>query len=264
MSKCPFCGKELPSDDLWYCPYCGSRLRDAKGNRLFPVKLAQGTQPEEQAMPSPQSNQPAAPATPQEESEPQAPHRKGWRGYLREALEELTGRERLLWFFIVFEFLIIVTMVGAGQPVPTSQATGLVKSLNASIPYSQGKEAVALSIFKNNYYLALLMDIPLAGPIMATYVSFNTGYMMSAQAIVYSSQSNVAFTGMERFLNLMVLPIFWLEFVCYSAAVLESLYLLASLFTKSFRKELFVALLVILGITITLFISAQMEAFLYM
>ncbi len=154
-------------------------------------------------------------------------------------------------------------MIGAGQPVPTSQASGLVNSLNASIPYSSGKEAIALSIFRNNYYLALLMDIPLAGPVMATYVSFNTGYMMSAQAIVYSNQTKIAFTGMDRFLSLMVLPIFWLEFVCYTAAVLESLYLLVSLFTRRFTKEVFTAIIVIIGITIVLFISAQLEAFLY-
>ncbi|MDP7975770.1 MAG: hypothetical protein ACP5T5_01100 [Thermoprotei archaeon] len=275
MSKCPFCGKELPSDDLWYCPYCGSRLRDASGNRLFPVTQPPSDQTSQQSAPAstpePGSGSAPAPApepvtvppSNQEVSRPGSQGGKRWHDYFKEAFQELTKRERLLWFLIIFEFLVIATMIGAGQPVPTSQATGLVKSLNASIPYSSGKEAIALSIFKNNYYLALLMDIPLAGPVMATYVSFNTGYMMSAQAIVYSNQTSVAFTGTDRFLSLMVLPIFWLEFVCYTAAVLESLYLLVSLFTKRFTKELFTAIIVIVGITIILFISAQLEAFAY-
>jgi len=271
MSKCPFCGKELPSDDLWYCPYCGSRLRDANGNRLFPVTQPLSGQESQQSTPTsaPGSGSGSAPepvpvAPPvQEAPRPASQRGKRWYEYFKEARQELTKRERLLWFFIIFEFLVIATMIGAGQPVPASQATGLVKSLNASIPYSSGKEAIALSIFKNNYYLALLMDIPLAGPVMATYVSFNTGYMMSAQAIVYSNQTSVAFTGTDRFLSLMVLPIFWLEFVCYTAAVLESLYLLVSLFTKRFTKELFTAIIVIVGITIILFISAQLEAFAY-
>ncbi|WP_449462958.1 hypothetical protein PQ610_01830 [Tardisphaera miroshnichenkoae] len=271
MSKCPFCGKELPSDDLWYCPYCGSRLRDANGNKLFPVTPQPSDQSNQQST-SASASEPApgpapepVPAAPPIQEVPSPANREGkrWYDYFKEGFQELTKRERLLWFLIIFEFLVIATMIGAGQPVPTSQATGLVNSLNASIPYSSGKEAIALSIFRNNYYLALLMDIPLAGPVMAAYVSFNTGYMMSAQAIVYSNQANVAFTGMDRFLSLMVLPIFWLEFVCYTAAVLESLYLLVSLFTRRFTKELFTALIVIIGITIVLFISAQLEAFLY-
>jgi len=183
--------------------------------------------------------------------------------YIKDALEELTKRERLLWFFIVFEFLVIVTMIGAGQPVSSPSASSLVNGLNATIPYSSGTEAIAISIFKNNYMLALIMAIPLAGPVMATYTSFNTGYMMSAQAVVYSQQYNIALTGINRFLGIMVTPVFWLEFVCYSAAVLESIYLLQSLFTRSFSKELIRAIIVIIGITVILFISAQVEAFLY-
>ncbi|MGC8631788.1 MAG: hypothetical protein ACP5T2_05150 [Thermoprotei archaeon] len=258
MSKCPFCGKELPSDDLWYCPYCGSRLRDVNGNKLFPVTpvnaASSGSQPVQE---------PAL--QPQVQSAPEAhpSNNKKIGDYFKEALEELTKKERLLWFLIIFEFLVISTMIGAGQPVAYNSANSMVSSLNSSIPYSSGKEAIALSIFKNNYFLALLMDIPLAGPVLASYTSFNTGYMMSAQAVVYSQEYNIAYSGMDRFLSLMVLPIFWLEFVCYTAAVMESLYLLVSLFTRRFRKEVIVAFTVIVGITLILFVSAQLEAFLY-
>jgi hypothetical protein len=188
---------------------------------------------------------------------------KKYIAYIKDSLVELTKRERLLWFFIVFEFLVIVTMIGAGQPVPAPSASTMVNGLNASIPYSSGTEAIAISIFKNNYMLALLMAIPLAGPVMATYVSFNTGYMMSAQAVVYSQQYQIAFTGINRFIGIMVTPVFWMEFVCYSAAVLESIYLLQSLFTRNFGRELIRAIIVIIGITVILFISAQVEAFMY-
>jgi len=271
MSKCPFCGRELPSDDLWYCPYCGSRLRDVNGNKLFPVSAtgkpsvggsASGEGSEKASSPLPQPT--PVPHTGEAEApQPTQNEKKGLQGHFKEALEELTRKERLLWFLVIFEFLVISTMIGAGQPVAPSSASSMVSSLNASIPYSSGKEAIAIAIFKNNYFLALLMDIPLAGPVMAAYTSFNTGYMMSAQAVVYSQQSSVAFTGTDRFLSLMVLPIFWLEFVCYTAAVLESLYLLVALFTRRFRKELVVALVVVVGITLVLFVSAQLEAFLY-
>ncbi len=195
-------------------------------------------------------------------AEPQS-YDKKYLQYIKSALEDLTRKERLMWFFIIFEFLVIVTMIGAGQPVSTSAATSLVNGLNASIPYSSGTEAVAISIFKNNYTLALFMIIPFAGPVLAAYTSFNTGYVMSAQANVFSQQYNVAFTGIDRFLSIMVTPVFWLEFVCYSAAVLESIYLMRSLFTGNVKKELVRAIVVIASIAIVLFLSAQIEAFLY-
>ncbi|MEM3197141.1 MAG: hypothetical protein QXH39_06055 [Conexivisphaerales archaeon] len=188
---------------------------------------------------------------------------KKYLSYIKDALEGLVKRDRLLWFFIIFEFLVIVTMIGAGQPVQASSASSLVNGLNASIPYSSGTEAIALSIFKNNYTLALFMAIPIAGPVLATYTSFNTGYVMSAQAIVYSQQNQIAYSGIDRFLGIMVTPVFWLEFICYSAAVLESIYLVQSLFTGNFRKEFTRAIVVIIGITVVLFLSAQIEAFFY-
>ncbi|MDG6927781.1 MAG: hypothetical protein JRN26_03140 [Nitrososphaerota archaeon] len=201
------------------------------------------------------------------EASPQIPEvhddNKKYLTYIKGVLEDLTRKERLLWFLIIFEFLVIITMIGAGQPVPASSASTLVNGVTASIPYSSGTEAIALSIFKNNYTLALFMAIPLAGPFLSAYTSFNTGYIMSAQASVYSQQLQIAYTGIDRFLGIMVTPVFWLEFVCYSAAVLESIYLTKSLFTGNFRDELARAVVVIIGIAIVLFLSAQVEAFLY-
>ncbi|MGC8661556.1 MAG: hypothetical protein ACP5TZ_03525 [Nitrososphaeria archaeon] len=199
------------------------------------------------------------------EASPEEPdiNSKKYLTYIKGVLEDLTKKERLMWFFIIFEFLVIITMIGAGQPVPASSASSMVNGLNASIPYSSGTEAIAISIFRNNYTLALFMAIPFAGPVLAAYTSFNTGYIMSAQALVYSQQYQIAYTGIDRFLGIMVTPVFWLEFVCYSAAVLESIYLMQSLFTGNFRKEFIRAIVVIISIALVLFLSAQIEAFLY-
>ena len=184
--------------------------------------------------------------------------------WIKVALEGLTERDRILWFLVIFEFLFIITLFGAGQPMNIMQAESMASSVASGLPYSSGREAVALSIFYNNYFLAILMDIPLAGPVMAAYMSFNSGVYVSAQAIASSSMAQVPATGIQEMIFYLSLPTFWLEYVAYALATLESIYVIAALFTRKFLSELPKFILVIASVTLILFVSAQLEAFFYM
>ncbi len=179
------------------------------------------------------------------------------------AVEGLTERDRLLWFIIVFEFLLLSTMIGAGQLMSPLQAQAMASSVGSGLPVSSGPEAVAISIFKNNYFLALLMDIPLAGPVMAAYISFNSGVYISAQAIA-SSNPYAQISGVQELLAYFSVPTFWLEFFAYTLATLEGIYLLVSLFMRKFMSELPKFVVVVIGVALILFISAEIEAFFYM
>ncbi len=188
--------------------------------------------------------------------------RRSWL-WLKGAMEGLTERDRLLWFIIVFEFLLLSTMIGAGQLMSSFQAEAMANSVGSGLPMSSGPQAVAISIFKNNYFLALLMDIPLAGPVMAAYISFNSGLYISAQAIA-SSTPYAQISGVQELLAYFSVPTFWLEFFAYTLATLEGIYLLVSLFTRKFLSELPKFVVVAAGVALMLFISAEIEAFFYM
>ena len=280
MSKCPFCGEELPSDDVWYCPHCGSRLRDFDGKPLFQLggisEVKEGA-----SLPSTQVGvQEASPERPKQPQEgpPKQVAQTGQestkrvhplvKAYellvasMRKSYEALSEKDRLFVFFLMFEFLVISTLVGAGMPISAGQAQAQVQGLNSSLP-SGGKESVALYIFANNYRISVYMAIPIAGPLLGSIVSFQTGYVMAAQATAYP-QLYGASTGAIRFLTLMATPIFWLEFLSYSAATAESIYLTLALFRRNFRKEVQNAFWLFLLIAVVLFVSAQMEAFLFM
>lgn len=131
------------------------------------------------------------------------------------------------------------------------------------MPYSRGPEAVAISIFGNNFYLAVLMDIPLAGPVMGAYISFNSGVYVAAQAIASSSPLSEV-SGTALLMNYFSIPTFWLEYVAYSLATLEGVYVLVSLFTKKFLKELPNLIMAVILVAVILFVSAEIEAFFYM
>ncbi|MFP3220349.1 MAG: hypothetical protein RXR41_04320 [Candidatus Marsarchaeota archaeon] len=182
--------------------------------------------------------------------------------WLESGLEGITERDRILLFIAVFEFLFIITLFGAGQPMSGEQAQAMASSVGSGLPYSRGPEAVALSIFGNNYYLALLMDIPIAGPVLAAYIAFNSGVYVSAQAIA-GSLAGAPASGVQMLEMYLSLPTFWLEFMAYSLATLESLYLIFAAYNRRFLSELPKFVVVLVSVTVILLVSAEIEAFFY-
>jgi hypothetical protein len=74
------------------------------------------------------------------------------------------------------------------------------------------------------------MFIPAAGVALGMFVLFSTGVALNAIA---STQGFPAYIGLA---SLVVTPIFWIEFIAYSIAMAESIWLFRRLTQKRWRE----------------------------
>jgi len=84
-------------------------------------------------------------------------------------------------------------------------------------------------IFGNNMMYCLVMFIPFAGPIGGLYVLYSTGKVLAAWS------STLGTDPMLLFLSLMIYPHAWMEYVSYSLAVSESMWLSFCMLKYRFR-----------------------------
>ena len=161
-------------------------------------------------------------------------------------------KTRVLIFGIVFLLLSGVLAYASTIQLSPSDAQSLTQS-------AKSIDESVLGIFKNNVQIALLEFVPGFGPGFSVYSSYDTGLVLAALA--QSNQSSSGITGLELFLALLLTPIFWIEFTCYSVAVEESISLILSFINKKdFRTTEWKWLLgSILFVVVTLFVSARLE-----
>jgi hypothetical protein len=78
-------------------------------------------------------------------------------------------------------------------------------------------------IFGNNLLICLIMFIPAVGPIFGFYALYNTGAAIEAQII---ASSTTGISPLLAFFVLFLFPFTWLEFISYSTAFAESVWLI--------------------------------------
>jgi hypothetical protein len=159
-------------------------------------------------------------------------------------------RTRAIIFIIAFITLSAILAYSSSIQLSQSDAQSL----------SQGVEEISgtvLGIFENNVQIALVEFVPGFGPAFGAYSSYNTGLALAALA---QSNSTFGISGFELFLVLLLTPIFWIEFACYSLAVEESLAVIVSFKNRDFRTREWKWLVYsILFVVVTLFVSARLE-----
>ena len=162
----------------------------------------------------------------------------------------MTPKNRAI--IVVIVFLVLSGILAYSSTIQLSPAdaqslTQSAKSIDESV----------LGIFKNNVQIALLEFIPGFGTGFSAYTSYDTGLVLAA--IAQSNQtSNI--TGLELFLALLLTPIYWIEFSCYSLAVEESIAVIISFPKKDFRTTEWKWLVAsVLFVVATLFVSARLE-----
>ena len=159
-------------------------------------------------------------------------------------------RTRAIIFIIAF--IILSTILAYSSSIELSQSDA--QSLSQGV---EGISGTVLGIFENNVQIALLEFVPGFGPAFGAYSSYNTGLALAALA---QSNSTLEINGFELFLVLLLTPIFWIEFACYSLAVEESLALIISFKNRDFRTREWKWLVYsILFVVATLFVSARLE-----
>jgi hypothetical protein len=159
-------------------------------------------------------------------------------------------RNRLILFGIVYLTLTVIFGFASTTPLSQADALSLAQSANAI-------NRSAMGIFENNIQIALLEFIPGFGPAFGAYSSYSTGLVLSAIA---QTNQTAGISGFELFLGLVLTPIYWIEFACYSAAVEESSAIIISFRNRDFlTTEWKWVIGTILLVVVTLFVSARLE-----
>jgi hypothetical protein len=159
-------------------------------------------------------------------------------------------KTRAILFIAVFITLSVILAYSSTVVLSQSDAQSMtqgVEGLNDTVP----------AIFRNNVQIALLEFIPGFGPAFGAYSSYDTGLAIAAIA---QSTPNMSISGLELFLILLITPIFWIEFACYSLAVEESVAIIISFKNRDFRSREWKWIIgSILFVAATLFVSARLE-----
>ncbi len=128
-------------------------------------------------------------------------------------------RKRIYSIIAVFILSVIITLVGSFMPVDAEQARQINDELNQTVTTATESGMLMQYILGNNFFICLIMFIPILGPIFGVYVLFSTGVAVSAVATAQGFPSIIAFIA------LVITPVFWLEFVAYSIAMAMSVWL---------------------------------------
>ena len=152
-------------------------------------------------------------------------------------------------FIINLVIIFLFGLIGSSIPLNPQQTTEILDQLEDILPENISE----ITIFINNYKIALLMMIPFIGLIFGSLVIFQTGTAFGAAA------STVGTHGIIFYLLTALTPFFWLEFIAYSASMTQGIFILNSLRNKSIKNESIRTLLVIIINFTLLLVGAFVE-----
>jgi hypothetical protein len=137
-------------------------------------------------------------------------------------------------------FAILITVVGILVPMSTQQIANESNDLNKTQQQIQGMDLVhrTAAIFLNNFGICLLMFVPLVGIVLGSIVLFNTGSVLAAETATLNASNGGAFPPIVVFAFLFILPFTWLEFISYSTALSESLWLIRRGLQHEWKREI--------------------------
>lgn len=128
-------------------------------------------------------------------------------------------RKRIYSTIAIFVFAVIITIIGSLVPVDAQEANQINDALNQTVTTLGDEGVLTQFVFGNNFIICVLMFIPILGPLFGFYALFNTGIAISAIATAEGYPLSLVL------LSLVLTPVFWLEFVAYSIAIAESIWL---------------------------------------
>ncbi|MEM3731488.1 MAG: stage II sporulation protein M [Candidatus Bathyarchaeia archaeon] len=161
--------------------------------------------------------------------------------------------KRILTIAIFLFLCFLVTAIGVLSPLSREEADTLSKEIE------ELRQNVNVQlIFGNNFMICLAMFVPIAGPVLGFYALYNTGVLIAADSIAHDVSPLVGF------LSYLILPIIWLEFLAYSTALAESVWLILRVVQRRIRREAVNACVLISICAIILLASAFIEMALIM
>jgi uncharacterized membrane protein SpoIIM required for sporulation len=139
-------------------------------------------------------------------------------------------RKRIYSIIIIFIVALIVTIIGSYIPLSSQEAYTLSNQVNETLNQNRASNTLTQYIFLNNFEICLLMFIPVVGAALGLFILFDTGLALGAIA---ATQGYPVWLGLA---SLVVTPVFWLEFVAYSIAMAESIWLFRRLTQRRWRE----------------------------
>ncbi len=139
-------------------------------------------------------------------------------------------RKRIYSAMFVFIVIFLLFFIGSLIPINHQDATQLVDQLKQTITENQANGTLPQFIFIQNFRISLIFFIPIIGPAFGILSFVTSGYVIGAEAQIF---------GIPPFLysSLELLnPIFLIEFMVYSTAISESIWLLLRLIQGRFRE----------------------------
>ena len=159
-----------------------------------------------------------------------------------------TKIKRILTIATFFLLSIIITVAGTLTPLSLEEANEIEQQLE------EMRESINVQlIFGNNFMICLAMFIPIAGPIFGCYVLYNTGVVIAAESITQGLSPLIVFVF------LFVFPFTWLEFLAYSVAFAESVWLTWRIIRRKGKKEIVDACILISICAVMLLAAAIIE-----
>jgi len=159
-----------------------------------------------------------------------------------------TRTKRILTIAAFLLLSIIITVAGVLTPLSASEASDLKQELD------QIRENINVQfIFGNNFMVCLAMFVPVAGPTFGCYVLYNTGVVIAAESITEG------LPPLMVFLSLFIFPFTWLEFLAYSTAFAESVWLTWRIIQRRGKSELVNACMLISICAVVLLAAAIIE-----
>jgi hypothetical protein len=135
----------------------------------------------------------------------------------------------------------LLTVIGTFVPLSPQDAQQIADSTNQTIAEGTANGTLALSIFTNNFPLCLLMFVPIVGTAFGFLILFDTGVAIGSIISVQTASVTpgaVATLPMSTVFLLLVLVVltFVLEYVSYSIAISESIWLFRRLTQRRWRE----------------------------
>lgn len=159
-----------------------------------------------------------------------------------------TKIKRILTIATFFLLSIIITVAGTLTPLSLEEANEIEQQLE------EMRESINVQlIFGNNFMICLATFIPIAGPIFGCYVLYNTGVVIAAESITQGLSPLIVLVF------LFVFPFTWLEFLAYSVAFAESVWLTWRIIRRKGKKEIVDACILISICAVMLLAAAIIE-----
>ena len=150
-------------------------------------------------------------------------------------------RKRIYSAMLIFVIAVFLTVLGTFVQLSPEDAKQISDSTNQTIAEGTANGTLAASIFINNFFLCLLMFIPVIGTALGLFIMFDTGVAIGAIISVQSTAgAPAAAANIDATTAILVLVLagltFLLEYVSYSIGISESIWLFRRLTQRRWRE----------------------------